>query len=160
MKKRDIRRNEELKLRSIQMNLSDRDLLQLAEKCGRSGISIQDLFEIFVGDLIGGTFYSGSDESSLADQWYERHGFTWMNEKELLPSLLKRGSLADVVEFLESWDELTYLKDHPDEAGPEDQWLHDGIEDTLEGFEREVTEEDIKKVREWVNEYGRIWGTK
>ena len=113
-----------------------------------------------MGDLIGGTFYSGSDESSLADQWYERHGFTWMNEKELLPSLLKRGSLADVVEFLESWDELTYLKDHPDEAGPEDQWLHDGIEDTLEGFEREVTEEDIKKVREWVNEYGRIWGTK
>lgn len=160
MKKRDIRRNEELKLRSIQMNLSDRDLLQLAEKCGRSGISIQDLFEIFVGDLIGGTFYSGSDESVLANQWYERHGFSWMNEGELLSHILKQGDAAEVVDFLESWDEVAYLKDHPDEAGPEDQWLHDGIEDTLEGFEREVTEEDIKKVREWVNEYGRIWGTK
>lgn len=154
--KRDIRDQEELKLRSVPVRISDKDLRDLAEKCGRSGITVQSLFETFVGDLIGGSFYSGSDESSLADQWYERHGFTWMNKEELLPHLLECGSVGTVVEFLEAWDEEAYLKDHPEEADPDDQWVKDGIKEALEGFKREPTEDDIKCVREWIEEFGRL----
>jgi predicted DNA binding CopG/RHH family protein len=44
--KRDIRDHEELKLRSVPVRISDKDLRALAEKCGGSGITIQELFEL------------------------------------------------------------------------------------------------------------------
>lgn len=154
--KRDIRDQEELKLRSVPVRISDKDLKALSEKCGRSGITVQELFETFVGDLICGSFYSGSDESMYADQWYDRHGFSWMYEDDLLPHLLGWGSADSVDEFLTAWDERAYFKDHPEEIDPEDQWWEDEIKEALEGFKREPTENDIKCVREWLEEFRRL----
>lgn len=154
--KRDIRDHEELKLRSVPVRISDKDLRALAEKCGGSGITIQELFETFVGDLTGGTFYSGSDESMYADQWYERHGFSWMNEDSLLSHLMRYGSADSVEDFLTAWDERAYYKDHPEEEVPEDQWWEDDLTDLLDGYKGEPTEDDIKTVREWLEEFQKL----
>lgn len=155
MEKRDIRDHEELKLRSVPVRISDKDLKALAEKCGRSGISIQELFEVFVGDLICGSFYSGSDESMYADQWYERHGFSWMNEDSLLSHILSSGSADSVDEFLTAWDERAYYKDHPEEI-EEDQWWEDDLRDYLEGYKGDPTEDDIKSLRDWLEEFRKL----
>ena len=156
MEKRDIRKTEELKLRSVPVRMSDSDLKYLAEKCGRSGISVQELFEVFVGDLINGSFYSGSDESMYADQWYERHGFSWMNEDSLLSHILSYGSADSVEDFLTAWDERAYYKDHPEEIDPEDQWWEDELTDLLEGYKGEPTEDDIKSLRDWLEEFRKL----
>lgn len=155
MEKRDIRKTEELKLRSVPVRMSDSDLKYLAEKCGRSGITVQELFEVFVGDLINGSFYSGSDESMYADQWYERHGFSQMYEDSLLSHILSCGSAGYIEDFLTAWDERAYYKDHPEEV-PEDQWWEGDLTDLLDGYKGEPTEDDIKTVREWLEEFQKL----
>ena len=155
--KTDIRKmDQDLKLRAVPVRIPDDDLRALAEKCGRDGITIQELFEVFVGDLIGGAFYSGSDESMYADQWYDRHGFSWMNEDSLLSHILSYGSADSVDEFLTAWDERAYYKDHPEEEVPEDQWWEDDLTELLDGYKGEPTEDDIKILRDWTEELRRL----
>lgn len=154
----DIRKaDENMPLRLVPVRISDKDLKILAEKCGRDGITVQELFEVFVGDLIGGVFYSGSDEGMYADQWYDRHGFSWMNEGCLLSHLLEYGSASAVEDFLDAWGERAYYKDHPEEI-EEDRWWEEEIKEALEGFKREPIEDDIKYVRGWLDEFRRLSG--
>lgn len=44
------------------MNLSDADVRRLAEKSGEGGLTISELLENFIGDLVDGTYSNGSDE--------------------------------------------------------------------------------------------------
>lgn len=157
----DIRKaDENMPLRLVPVRISDKDLKTLAEKCGRDGITVQELFEVFVGDLIGGVFYSGSDEGMYADQWYDRHGFSWMNEDSLLSHILDYGSASAVEDFLDAWDEREYYKSHPEDMDPEEyQWWESDITETLEGFKGVPTEDDIKGLRIWLDEFRRLSGS-
>ena len=47
------------------MKLSDADCDRLARKCGEHGLTIGELIENFVGDLVGGTYSNGSDERDV-----------------------------------------------------------------------------------------------
>ena len=159
MTKRDIRKTEELKLRSVPVRMSDSDLKFLSERCGRDNISIQNLFETFVGDLINGSFYSGSDEWLYANQWYDRHGFgySWDHKESLLSHLLRYGSVDTVDDFITAWDERAYLRDHPEKVDPEAYpWWEDDIKEALEDFKGDPTEDDIKVVKEWLEEFQRL----
>ena len=158
MTKRDFRRNEELKLRTIPVLMSDRDLKRLLVKCGKSNITIQELFETFVGDLVHGTFFSGSDESMYANDWYDRHGFSWIYEDSLLAYLLRYGSPNTVDDFITAWEEREYHKDHPEEYSSKcDRWWDKDIKEALEYFDGEPTEDDIKKTKEWLENYERMF---
>jgi len=66
---------ETIKERKITLKLSDADCDRLARKCGEHGLTIGELIENFVGDLVGGTYSNGSDERDYADQWFERCWF-------------------------------------------------------------------------------------
>jgi len=63
---------ETIRERKITVKLSDADCDRLARKCGEHGLTIGELIENFVGDLVGGTYSNGSDERDYADQWFER----------------------------------------------------------------------------------------
>lgn len=156
MTKRDIRDHEELKLRSFQIQISDKDLKNLSELCGRSGITIQELFETFVGDFVRGSFYSGSDEAGLIDRWYDRHCFDLVNKDSLLLHILKCGSVDTADDFLTAWDERAYYREHPEEEIPDVRWWEDEISSILDGYKKEPTEDDVKPVREWLDEYLKI----
>lgn len=53
---------ETIRERKITVKLSDADCDRLARKCGEHGLTIGELIENFVGDLVGGTYSNGSDE--------------------------------------------------------------------------------------------------
>lgn len=46
---------ETIKPRTITVNLSDADVKRLAEKSGEGGLTISELLENFIGDLVDGT---------------------------------------------------------------------------------------------------------
>lgn len=54
---------ETIRERKITVKLTDADCDRLARKCGEHGLTIGELIENFVGDLVGGTYSNGSDET-------------------------------------------------------------------------------------------------
>lgn len=94
---------ETIKERHIVLKLSDADCERIFELCGKNNLSVSELLENFIGDLIDGTYSNGSDERDLAEQWLERCGFVW-NPK---PTLLQW--------FLETWTNIERFFDLLDE---------------------------------------------
>ena len=86
---------ETIRERKITVKLSDADCDRLARKCGEHGLTIGELIENFVGDLVGGTYSNGSDERDYADQWFERCWFGMFPEPTLLNHLLNFGYEPD-----------------------------------------------------------------
>lgn len=83
-----------VKERRITVKMSDSDCDRLARKCGESGITIGELIQSFIGDLIDGTYSNGSDERDYADKWFkwfERCWFGMFSEPTLLNHLLNNG---------------------------------------------------------------------
>lgn len=61
--------------RLLNLRLSDADVQRLSEAAGKVGLTVSQLLENFIGDLVDGTYSNGSDERLLANQWLERCGF-------------------------------------------------------------------------------------
>lgn len=93
---------ETIKERSFTLNLSDADIEKVWRKVGCVGLSISELLENFIGDLIDGTYSNGSDERELANQWFERCGFGMFPDKTFLRFLLEQESVDDFVESYRS----------------------------------------------------------
>ena len=105
---------ETIRERKITVKLSDADCDRLARKCGEHGLTIGELIENFVGDLVGGTYSNGSDERDYADQWFERCWFGMFPEPTLLNHLLNLGyepehylDMLENVETIKSDIEIT-----------------------------------------------------
>ena len=152
----------------ITVKLSDADCDRLARKCGEHGLTIGELIENFVGDLVGGTYSNGSDERDYADQWFERCWFGMFPESTLLNHLLCWG--YDPKDYLNAMDnietakeEKKYLEEHPEEADEEEaSYLDDDIADWEEELkdmradwkpEKEPNmNEEIELIKKWVKE--------
>lgn len=91
---------ETIKPRTITLNLSDADVKRLAEKAGEGGLTISELLENFIGDLIDGTYSNGSDERMYADRWFQRCWFSMFSDDTLLKFLLLWGDLDDFIDLM------------------------------------------------------------
>ena len=116
---------ETIRERKITVKLSDADCDRLARKCGEHGLTIGELIENIVGDLVGGTYSNGSDERDYADQWFERCWFGMFPEPTLLNHLLNFGyepehylDMLENVETIKSDIEIT----KQNIAEPSDEW--------------------------------------
>lgn len=97
----ELNRKEVEKKRNIVLgNLSDEDCERLFERCGYSDISVSELFENFVRDLVYSDHSNGSDEEYLANRWFERCRFGICQENSLLQYLTETGMLD---EFMKAW---------------------------------------------------------
>ena len=121
----DQKEIETIRERKITVKLSDADCDRLARKCGEHGLTIGELIENFVGDLVGGTYSNGSDERDYADQWFERCWFGMFPEPTLLNHLLNFGyepehylDMLENVETIKSDIEIT----KQNIAEPSDEW--------------------------------------
>lgn len=65
-----------IKKRSLTLKLSDADVTRLFEKAGGAGLTVSELLENFIGDLVDGTYSNGSDERDYAERWFDRCWFS------------------------------------------------------------------------------------
>lgn len=164
--------NEEKKERIIKVKLSDEDCDRLTRKCGEYGLTIGELIENFVGDLVGGSYSNGSDERMYVEQWFERCWFGMFPEPSLLNHLLCWG--YDPEDYLDTMgnietakEEKEYLEEHPEEADEEEvSYLDDDIamweeelKDMREDWKPEKEpdmDEEIELIKKWVKEREEI----
>ena len=155
LKKEQQKEIETIRERKITVKLSDADCDRLARKCGEHGLTIGELIENFVGDLVGGTYSNGSDERDYADQWFERCWFGMFPEPTLLNHLLNLGyepehylDMLESVETIKSDIEIT----KQNIAEPSDEWkdiVYHKYNDDRTSYEADLEEalEELKDMR-------------
>lgn len=95
------------------LNLSDADVDRIFKKAGSVGLTVSELLENFIGDLVDGTYSNGSDERMQAESWFERCWFGMFQDSTLLRYLIANES---VDEFIETYQEVdSYLYDFKDD---------------------------------------------
>lgn len=104
---------------SIKLKLYPEDFEHLRRKAASGGLSFEELFEYFAGDLACGNARSGSDECDLAIAWYDRHSFDEFAEKTFVKFLIDDlCSMEEVFDYL-NWIDVDL--DLLDQDIPEDQ---------------------------------------
>ncbi|MCI7130104.1 MAG: hypothetical protein MSA09_06050 [Lachnospiraceae bacterium] len=156
------------KERNITVKLSDTDCKALVEKCGQYGLTVGELLENFIGDLVGSSHSYGSNERMYASQWFAQSSFGMFPEPTLLNHLLSWGH--DPEDYLDAMDglkeaekEKEYAIVHPEEydAGAI-EFIDDSIADYRDSLENMRNgwephgepdmEQEIATIREWVTE--------
>lgn len=111
---------ETIKGRNIEIKLSDADVQKLWEKAGSVGISVSELLESFVGDLVDGTYSNGSDERDLANEWFDRCGFGMFPENTFLRFLIQNDNVEDFMELfinIEDSEKIIAVKEEEIKTG-------------------------------------------
>lgn len=159
-----------IKERIFKLKLSDADCERISKLAGKSGLTIGELLENFIGDLVDGTFSNGSDERDRADQWYERcwfsHRFDGEEDSELLGFMLNWG--YDIDDFLTAVDEKEYFENNPQELAEEvvdleeeeKLWFIGVIDEVINPYLEKNPDADIKveieKCRIWFNDTNNL----
>lgn len=128
--------------RILKLRLSDADVRRIAEKAGAHGLTISELIENFIGDLVGGTYSNGSDERDYAEQWFERCWFGMFPDNTFLKFLIELGAVYHVLEL---WDDIQQAREEIDriKSRPED----------YDEYELPAMQEDMDYWQEQLEEY-------
>ena len=156
-----------IKERTITLKLSDADCERLARKCGECGLTVGQLFENFVGDLVDGTYSNGSDERMHAEEWFNRCWFAHPYEETLLKELLDWN--RDIEDFITACDEKDHFKEHPEEykdeledQSIEDLWFNEDYryytEEFLENHPGADMEKEINLCRKYLEDLAKLKG--
>lgn len=154
---------ETIKPRSIELKLSDADVERISKKAGSVGLTVSELLENFIGDLVGGTYSNGSDERDRAASWFDRCGFGMFPEYTFLRYLLEWSDLdgfIDEYETLQEWKgDLDTFEDPEDieafksDIADQEQIVKEYYDDYLHYAPKDQTpetfEEGVKKVLEY-----------
>lgn len=96
-----------IRARRFNLELSDADVYRVAVEAAKGGISVEELLQNFIGDLVSGTYSNGSDEREFARRWYDRCWFGGYSETKTFLQYLSR---TDRLEYaLRLWDEREQL---------------------------------------------------
>lgn len=149
------------------LKMSDADVKRLFDMAGGVGLTVPELLQNFIGDLVDGTYSNGSDEREYAQRWLSRCGFHMCAEHTFLRHLMQSGNFEDFMreweELQSSKEELVYAVEHPDEyeqdevAGIEEniKYCSEGIADAFSEYvssrknECGTLDEEMEKVLEW-----------
>lgn len=164
-----------IKPRNITLNLSDADCERIAKRAGSHSLTVAQLLENVIGDLVGGTYSNGSDERDYADNWFNRCWFGMYPEETLLKHFIDEW--IDVEDFLDTLDniktaeedikayqekqeaydeeEISYIKD--DLEYWQEQY-HDSVDEWLKNHKDADIEKEIEKVRKWLADYESLKG--
>ena len=153
--------------RTIKLELSDADVERLCTRAGSVNLTVSQLLEYFIGDLVDGTYSNGSDERMYANQWFDRCGFGMFSDNTFLRYLIEYGSVDEVVGLWnginEIKEDLEYAKHHTGEYEPDDieEWKEDleewqaSINVTFDEYKKSTKdevgtlEEEMKTVIKW-----------
>ena len=117
---------ETIKERQIFIKLSDADCERISKLCGAHSLTVGELLENFIGDLVCGTYTNGSDEEDYARNYFNRCWFGMFHEETLLSFLLE-GWFCNVDNFFElleniksGYEELENYKENPTQYDEEE----------------------------------------
>lgn len=157
---------ESIEERIISLNLSDADVIRISKRAGYAGLTVSELLENFIGDLVCGTYSNGSDERYLANRWFERCGFSWVNGDTFLSYLI---NCDDVEDTVIDWNEIIYYKkfdvlDDDDKATLEE--LEDNMNEKFTDFQENLPlgkdevllADEMERVLKWWAEYEQMLG--
>lgn len=150
------------------MKLSDADVERLCYKAGESGITVSELLQNFVGDLIDGTYSNGSDERMYANQWFDRCWFGMnFGETSFLQWLITNESVSDAIEY---WSDLQIYGEQEDldEDDLENvAFIKEDLNELFDGYKGErgtlkdsTLETEMEKVIQWHDEMTKIMNSK
>lgn len=167
--------NNSRKKRKIEVCLTDKECLQLAEKAGLVGLTVGELLSSFINDLVCGSQSNGSDEESLANDWYICCYYYFKSSDSLLSYLLC-DDFYYVQSFIDTVDEIAELKEciadaeiNPDKYEDDIETMKERLQSFsnlyfkyVDGFLLDNDEEsiDINKeisiCRKWLAEYNAM----
>ena len=93
--------------RNITLKLSDADCIRISEKAATNNITVAQLLENFIGDLVSGTYSNGSNERMYANQWFNRCWFSMSPGQTFLKYLIE---FEDVENFIENLNDIESYK--------------------------------------------------
>ena len=99
---------ETIRPRTIKVKLSESDVKRISEKATAHGLTVGELIQNFIDDLVRGTYSNGSDERMYTVQWFNRCLFGMFPDLTSLRYLIEWGGLDEVIyawENIESTEE-------------------------------------------------------
>lgn len=147
---------ETLKSRQINLTLSDFEVDSLCREASSRGTTVEEILEDFVGNLVGGYHYRGSDEGRLASEYLDRVIYSFDDDETFLQWLSNYGNLEDVALSFEAIeDETGEDEDSQDEIEYQNQKIEESFEEYLShiGEERANNtnrEEELQRVKDFV----------
>lgn len=149
--------------RTVTIRLSDTDCVRLAQKAGAVGMTVGDLLQFFIRDLVCSIQSNGSDERDLAAQWFDRVGFELWADNTFLRWLIRHG---DVQEFIGHYEVLQECQEDLNDKEPvnsrEDNlqeieyqkgWLESTYNEyTADTYAPEPYEAAVERVLQWNQE--------
>ena len=156
--------------RTITLKLSDTDCDRLFNLCGKRGITVTDLLQHFIEDLIGGTDINRREESVYARKYFEKCLFDVSPEATLLNLLLNKNydiyhDFLGVIDDIDGgYVDLEHYKKYPDFFNEEDFAFLNG---EIDGWEKQIAEikadflkqnetadweKEVEKVEQWWKE--------
>lgn len=143
-----------IKPRKIILNLSDADAERITNKAAACGLTVGELLENFIGDLVGGTYSNGSDERAHAGAWFDRCGFSWLYNQTFTTYALNNWIMESVTEAITNIEDtkadIIYTTENikrleadaaadPDEIADEKEELN-ALQEDLKAFNDELSE--------------------
>lgn len=160
--------------RTITVNLSDADCLRLAALAGKCDTTVSNIIEEFIGNLVNGTYSSGSDERHLAQEYFERTGTSWMYEPNFITWTLDNSYeelledfIAIIIDLMDCYEAVN----NPDSTADEISRYKDDLEAIFPVFKEEYYNpykeavkdaESLEKAVEqsiaWYKQYNNLLG--
>lgn len=146
-KQREI---ETIKPREYSLKLSDADVMRIAKIAGAYDMTVSELLENFIGDLVNGTYTNGSDERMYARNWVERCWFSYAPDKSLVKYLCddKRE-----FEFSDLWDALERIEDAREDIRSAEENIAEPGEKWKEIYHHKYNED---KTEAWIPAYNSV----
>lgn len=134
--------------RKLSLNLSDADVERLCVKAGIAQLTVSQLLESFIGDLVGGTYSNGSDERDAAQKWYERCGYSYNYPSNFLSHLLCEYSIECVDDVLSLQEDIDGYTADLEKAEKNLMSLEELLSELIESNELNKIAGDYEKVKE------------
>lgn len=136
----DVEPYERSMQRNVVLKLTDDDSEAICRKAAMVGLTVSELLENFIADLVGSdTRSNGSDERMYADQWFDRCWFSFEPEQTFLRHLNEWGSIYSVDEVIEMWNDLQDLREEEELEECDEEWKAE-LSEELNGIFREYQE--------------------
>ena len=161
---------ETIRPKNITINLSEEDCRRISLRAANYDLTVGELLENFIGDLVDGTYSNGSDERAYAQAWAERCWFgidtdnpevkiiRWVGDEyvdlEYLQTVLSQMEHCENV-ILEDPD-YEYIEEYKQDLDAWKEELENYKKSYLEYNPEGDWENDFPKLKNWMEETERF----